>query len=346
MALHAPWEQRYLFAVQKSAITSALSFDAVTVGAEVSAKPLLKATNNPFDLDAGLIFIDQKKATGQSTRHIGANSTRSEFQISGGIPVTTFEMDLTPNITKLILWLLFQKGASEAATTPFLATYIPYANGQADCEVWATILDLLSTSVAGENQAIHGCIVRSMTISGDMNSQSMKLSVELVGAAHVLTYNASSSLVADPNIAPLLFKDMDFDIADNAVNISAISFTITNNAFSPMYGQATPFKHVLNGLDVTVEVTIPRDSAYATIDDNVLVADYKAVTGRKMEIYWGSSPASADQSLAFQFNVINSAQPSRVADGELGHTVTYLNADDDTTNISVTCADAIDRVIP
>ena len=346
MALRAPWEQRYLFGLQTSGITNVLSFDAISVLAEADGKPLLKCTNNPFDLDAGRIFIDQRKATGQSTRFIGANKTRSEFQISGGIPVVTPEMDCTPNIMKLIWWLQLQKGASEAVGTPFLATYVPYASGEAGLEVWATILDLLSTSTAGENQAIHGCVVRSWTLSGDMTSQVMKLSFELVGASHVTTYDASSSLVVDPDIAPLLFKDMVVEIDANAVNVSSISITMTNNVFSPLYSQATPFKHVLNGLDCSIEMTVPRDSNYSTVDDNVFIADWKAVVDRTVEVYWGSSPAVNDQSMAIIINGIHVSQPSRVADGELGHTISLINADDATNDISLTVADAIDRAIP
>jgi len=256
------------------------------------------------------------------------------------------EVDVTPNLLKLIWWLLLQKGGSEAVGTPFLFTGVPYVSGEAGVEVWASLLDLLSTSTAGENQAIHGAIVRSFTLSGDMTAQSMKLTFELVGASHVTTFDASSSLVVDPNIAPLLFKDMSFEIDTNAVSLSAISITCTNNAFSPTYAQATPFKHVLNGLECTIEATIPRDSNFATVDDNAFIDDYKAVTDRTIEVFWGSSPAVLDQSAAIKINGIVSAFPGRVAEGELGHTLTFMNADDATNDIDFTVADAVDRTIP
>lgn len=344
MAIVAPWQQRYLLALNVTSITTVPDFATAGVLAEASGLPLLKATNFPFDLDPGLQFIDQRKSIGQSTRHIGANNTRSEFQAGATIPVCTFEMDATANILALLLWSVFQTGASEAVGTPFLKTYVPYT--VPTVEVWATIADMLSASVAGENQAIHGAVVRSITVSGDMTSQSIKLSVEMVGGSHVVTLDLSSAILTDPNIAVLLFKNMDVEINAASVNISAFSFTITNGLASPTYHQGTPFKHALGDLNVEGEFTIPRDSNDSSSDDNAQVTDFLALTDFTLEFFWGQSPAVADQEIAFQFNGLRTSFPGRVADQELGSTVAFMNADDDTNDISITLADAIDRTIP
>lgn len=343
MALRAPWQQRYLFGLQTSGITSAVDFATITVLAEVSGKPLLKVTNHPFDLDPGLQFIDQRKAVGQSTRFTGAGGN-SEFQIGAGIPIASPEVDATPNLLKQLLWLFFQKGASEAVGTPFVTTFTPYVD--ADAEVWASLVDLLSTATAGENQAIHGAICSRIELSGDMTAQSIKLTFDLVGASHVVTFDASTALLADPDIAPLLFKNMDFKIGANTINISSFRFSLTNNAASPVYHQATPVKHVLNDLTVEGEFTVPRDSGNAAQDDNQQVTDFKALTDKTLTWFWGASPAASNGDVSFIFNGLINANPSRVADTEIGTTVSFMNVDDGTNDISITVADAVDRGIP
>ena len=65
-----------------------------------------------------------------------------------------------------------------------------------------------------------------------------------------------------------------------------------------------------------------------------------------LTFFWGASPAASDQDVSFIFNKIHASFPARVSDEEVGSTVSWMNADDDTNDISVTIADDVDRTIP
>ena len=158
MTLIPTWKERYLFGLQTSAISGTVTFDG-TATAEEAGKAVFRVKNNPH-IDPGFQLIDSRKAVGISVRDI---QTGAEFQSGLQRPTVTVEFDVTPNLLKLFLWLLFQKGTTEDALTPFVTTCIPYTT--ADAEVWASLVYLLSTSTAAENTVMHGAVCRNLTIS-------------------------------------------------------------------------------------------------------------------------------------------------------------------------------------
>lgn len=338
MSLISPFQERYLFGVQTSGISNAVTFDASVV-AEETGKPLLRATTKP-SLDPGFQILDTVKATGLSVRDI---QTGSEFQSGVQRPTLTIEFDATPNNLALFFWLLFQKGATENALLPYVKTYVPYTTP--DAEVWASVVYLLSTSTAGENIVMHGAICRSLTLASSETDQLVKATAELIGYSWAATYDASTAVTAAPAIEPLLFKNMTFQIGSNAVNIPSFTLTINNNAEPRYFHAANPVKYVLGKLEVTGEIEVPRDSGAAAEDNNAQFSDFVALTPNKLTFYWGATPAASNGDVSLILNALYTGA-EKVGDVEIGTRLPFQHVYDGTTNVSFTLADNLSRGIP
>lgn len=344
MALHAPWEKRFISGYQTTSIDTAVTFDA-SVKSIVTGKPLLKVTNDPT-ITPGFETVEQNKATGLPVPLLSAGG--GEIQIGVGRPTVPIEMDANANNLAMLLWLLFQKGASEGGVTPFVKTYAKYANAEA--EVWASVAEVLSTSVAAENRILNGGIVSSLTVASDSGSQSVKVTADIMGGGttgFAATYDASAAVLTDPAIAVLLFKNMTCEIDDLAVNLDSFTFTITNNLATKPYNTQFTKKHILNRLDITGEIVLPKDSGQASLDDNAMLTKFINLTDFKLELFWGNSPATTDGDVAFQFNCVATDNEEIDSDGEIANRIPFRNVRDDSGNdVSISLADAIDRAIP
>lgn len=337
------FQQRYLLGFQTSGIGTAVTFDGSAI-AEVTGDAVFLATGKPF-VSPGAQIIDQRKATGLSTAYVGASAGVGEIQQGMRVPVVTLEADCTPNLLKLLLWSLLQTGVSEAVGSPFVLTGVPYTTPTV--EVWATIVDLLSTSEAGQNMAIHGAICRTLTLRSNMNDQSVKLVAEMVGGSHVTTLDMSSATIDIPAIAPILYKNMDALLGANAcAGISSWEISLTNNAVSPVYGQVGPYRHVLKHLDGSGNFIISRGDVHADDDLNAQMDDFLALTDKTLTLYWGNTPASADQNVSLVTNIIRNAEPTKVYEPDIGWQVPFKLASDGTNSLSWTVADDVDRAIP
>lgn len=337
MSLIAPWQQRYLIGAQTSSISTAVTFDGSAVSID-TGKSLWKVTNMPF-INPSQQIIDQRKATGQATRLTG---TGGEFQLGIQRPVVTIEFDVNANILTLLLWSLFQGGVSEAAGTPFVKTAVPYTSPSAS--VWLSLAYVLSTSTAGENAIASGGICRSITISGDEQGQSIKGSAEIAFASYAATYDASSATITDPAIAPLLYKNMDFTFAGDAINIPSFSITISNNATGPSYHATTIQKWVLGDLTIEGEIVVPKNSGNSNHDNNAMITDLVNLTDNILTLYWGNTPASASGNVSLILNGLTT-DVDKVEEMEVGTRVPFMNVDDTSNDISWTWADTIDRSI-
>lgn len=335
MTLIAPWQERYLIGLQSTSISTAVTFDGSAVGID-TGKTLWKVTNNPF-INPGQQIIDQRKATGQSTRLTG---TGGEFQLGVQRPVVTVEFDVNANILALLLRSLFQNGLTEAVGSPYVKTCIPYTTPNAVS--WLSMAYVLSTSTATENAIAHGGICRSLTISGDEQSQSIKGSAELMFASYAATYDASSATITDPTIASLLYKNMTATLGAQALNCPSFSLTISNNAELRYYHATSGVKFILGDLTVEGEIVVPRDSGNAANDDNAMIDDLIALTDNVLAIYWGNSPASANGNVSLIVNALNT-DLDKVQETEIGTRVPFMSVDDTSNDISFTLADSIDR---
>lgn len=337
MSLVPTWQQRYLIGAQTDAISTAVTFDGSAIGITTGGA-LWKVTNSPF-INPNQQIIDQRKATGQSTRLTG---TGGEFQLGLQRSSVTVEFDVNANILTLLLWSLFQGGVSEGASTPFVKTAIPYTTAAAS--VWLSMAYVLSTSTAAENCIGNGGICTSLTISGDTQGQSIKGSAEIMFASFANTYDASSATIADPAVAPLLYKNMDATLGGNAVNIPSFSLTISNNAELKFYHSTSGVKWVLGDLTIEGEIVVPRDSGNAGNDDSSMIADLIALTDAALAIYWGNTPASASGNVSLICNTLIT-DVEKVEETEVGTRVPFMNVDDTSNDISITFADTIDRSI-
>lgn len=334
------YEERYFLGVQTTAITTAVAFDGSTIGIG-AGEPALKVTNNP-SLNPGVEFVQQVKAHGQSTQQKSAGAN-NEIQLHIPKPTVSLEFDLNANNLTLAMWLLLQGGISEAATTPFVKTAVPYTSPVPI--VWGSIVHEVESATAGENQAIHGCIASSLTIASDATSQSVKATIELMGRSHVDTIDTSAFTTVDPLIDVLLFKNMTALLDANGVDIESFSITIVNNAISKWYHGTVITKHLLNRIGVEGEFVIPRDSGDVNEDENEMLVKLKALTDFLFTVSWGNSPATTDGDVSLITNVFATGVEKIETDGELGYNVSFEGADDLTNDFSWTWADLLDRGI-
>src|SRR5574343_1537759 len=112
--------------VWNSATVTTGNFVAGSIGVDTS-KYGIPLTNFPT-FDSGTAIINTRKAVGTSYRQTGSCL---EYQMGARTPSTTYECDATYKIMALFCQLLFQGGVTEAATTPFLKTCVPYSEGDA-----------------------------------------------------------------------------------------------------------------------------------------------------------------------------------------------------------------------
>lgn len=335
MSVIAPWAERYLIGLQETTIATVVTFDGTAVGID-TGKCLWKVTNNPF-INPGQQIIDQRKATGQATRLTG---TGAEFQLGVQRPTVTVEFDCNANNLAILFRSLFQTGLTEAVGTPYVKTCIPYTVNTVDA--WLSMAYVLSTSAAGENAIAHGGLVRSLTISSDEQSQSVKGSAEILFASYAATYDASSATITDPAIAPLLYKNMDFTLGTQAINIPSFTLTISNNAELKFYHATSGVKYVLGDLTIEGEIVVPRDSGHSSYDDNVMITDFVALTDHIMKFYWGATPAAANGQVSLVLNGLTT-DVDKVQETEIGTRVPFMHAGDGSNSISFTLADLIDR---
>jgi len=331
----APWQNIVCICPQVTSISTAATFlstdDAIETG-----KPGLPVLNRDYSLNPGQRFIEERQAFGIS------NLKKEERKLDRKLPSVTLEFPVNAYNLKLLLWLFFQKGMSEADTSPYVGTCVPYTD--CDCEVWATVADPITGALSsGDNEAIHGAIVRSLTISGEEGGQ-IKGSAEFVGANYTDTFNTANAVVTVSTQTALLYRDTVIALDNNQIYIPSFSVTLEHDVASLNYNSMTMRKHVLGDLVVTGELVIPRDSGSASEDDEAQITDLLAGDDKKLVIYWGNSPASSTGDVSIVMDILYK-EKEKVSDNEIGTRLPFEQvAGND--NLSITVADGIDRGIP
>ena len=212
--------------VWNSATVTTGNFVAGAIGVDTS-KYGIPLTNFPV-FDSGTAIINTRKAVGTSYRQTGTGCL--EYQMGARTPQTTYECDATYKIMALFCQLLFQGGASEAATTPFLKTYIPYAEGDADVVACAALIRKMSGQTANSH-VIGGAIIRSLSISGE-EGQPIKLSAEFTGYNMGFDYDYSSeaNILEFDTTARLMFHRHECKSYRNTVTTSNFDLFYFKNA--------------------------------------------------------------------------------------------------------------------
>ncbi len=257
-------------------------------------------------------------------------------------PTVTLEFPANAYIMKLIFWLFFQTGATEAAATPYVATCIPYT--APDCEVWASIVDPVTGALAtGKNEAMHGVIVKSFTLTSEEGGQA-KVSVEFVGGSYSNIFNTANAVITVSTKPGLLHRNLKVELDDNPICIPSINVTFAHDVFSPSYNSGKIKKHLLQKLLISGEIGVPRDSGTVGEDAEAQITDLLAGDDKKLELYWGAIPAAEEGDLAILIDILYKSK-EKVSEGEIGNRLPFEGVAG-SNNVSLTVADAIDRGIP
>ncbi len=332
----APWQQLALIALQTSGITSAADFSSSCIGVE-TGKPGLPVLNRDYSLNPGQQFIEERQAFGIS------NLKKEERKLGGMLPTTTLEFPANAYNLALVLWLFFQTGVSEADTSPYVKTAIPYTSPV--CEVWASIADPITGAItSGNNEAIHGAIISSWTLSGEENGQ-LKISAEFVGRQFVKDFSDADGVLTVSTQAGLLYRNTNISLDGNTVYCPSFSITFSHNVESPAYNGQYPRKHVLHDLEITGEIVIPRDSGSAAEDNEAQITDLLAGDDKRLKIdVGGHNPASAEGDIALDMDILYK-EKEKVSEAEIGTRLPFEQVAG-SNDLSITCADGIDRGIP
>lgn len=311
--------------------------DHIGIDLNKFAIPLL---NHPT-FSPGQEIINNRKAVGTSYRRTGACL---EYQMGYRMPTVTYECDATYKILALFFQLLFQGGASEAATTPFLKTYVPYAEGDSDIVACAALIRQMSAAAA-DSHVIGGAIVRSLTITAE-EGQPLKASAEFVGYNMVSNYDFSSestNILEFDSTACLMYSNATIKLATTEVNLPGFTFTITNNAIPKYYNSNHINKFVLGDFTCTGSFQVPY--AALTVGDNTQITNFINGTDVLLQIYWGNETPSATGDVKFELNA-RYTDATMEGDDEILTTLPFECAHDGTNN-AIRCyvADAVDRGI-
>lgn len=326
--------------VWNSATVTTGNFISGAIGVDTS-KYGIPLTNFPV-FDSGTGVINQRKAVGTAYRQTSSGGCL-EYQMGARTPQATYECDATYKIMALFFQLLFQGGASEAATTPFLKTYIPYAEGDADVVACAALIRQMSAQSANSH-VIGGAIIRSLSITGE-EGQPIKLSAEFTGYNMVSDYDFSSeeNILEFDTTSCLMFQNLSVKLAGTAVNISKFDLTISNNAVPKYYNTNAVTKYVLGDFTATGNIVVPW--AALTVGGNAQIDNFSGGTDCLLQFYWGNETPSATGDVKLEVNArYTGAEVS--GDDEIVTVLPFEGAHDGTNNaIRAYVADAVDRGI-
>lgn len=325
--------------VWNSATVTTGNFVSGAIGVDTS-KYGIPLTNFPV-FDSGTAIINTRKAVGTPYRQTGTGCL--EYQMGARTPQTTYECDATYKIMALFCQLLFQGGASEAATTPFLKTYIPYAEGDADVVACAALIRKMSGQTANSH-VIGGAIIRSLSISGE-EGQPIKLSAEFMGYNMVSDYDYSSeaNILEFDTTACLMLQNMSVKLAGTAVNIGKFDLSISNNAVPKYYNTNAVTKFVLGDFTATGNIVVPW--AAATVGGNAQIDNFVNGTDCLLQFYFGNETPSATGDVKIEVNARYTGA-SVEGEDEIVTTLPFEGAGDGTNGaIRIYVADAVDRTI-
>jgi len=321
-----------------SATADADAFAAGAIGIDTSIYGVPLIGHPTFD--AGMNVIDQRKAIGVSYRR---GDTGFEYQQGLYMPTTTWEMHASKKNLAVLLWLLFQQGCTEAGTTPFLKTYVPYAETTADVEVAAALLRRMSSGTA-DSQLMGGAIVRSLTITGE-SGMPITLSAELMGYNMVtdFDFDAAANIIEYDSTAPLMFQNCTIKLATTTINIDSFNMTISNNAVPKNYNLQHINKFILN--DFTVEGQFNLPWAAATVGGNAQLDNFIAGTPALLQIYWGTETPAADGDVKLEV-ACRYTNATNTGDNEVVTELPFAGVYDGTNN-AIRCyvADAVQRKV-
>lgn len=238
--------------------------------------PLL---NHP-GFSPGTQTINQRKAVGTSYRQTGSCL---EYVQGSSIPTTSFEMDVSAKNIGVFLWSLFQSGAFQGASSTYIKYFVPYESATTD--VWLTLVRKLAESGDLNSHQIVGAIVKSITFSAE-EGQHLKATIEFQGYSFSSAHNVISDTFTFHTASCLLWQNAVITLDGHTINVPKFDLTISNNALTKFYDNATAVRHDAGEFIATGNITIP----WATSDEglNVQLNEFAAGTPSRLVIYWGT----------------------------------------------------------
>ncbi len=291
---------------------------------------------NDFSLNPGQAWIEENQMFGIS------NIKKEERKQDILFPTTTLEFPMNAYNFSLIAWLCYQSGVSEAGASAYVKTLIPYTSPE--CEVWASIIDPVTGAItSGNNEAIHGAIVKSFTVSGEQGGQ-MKISAEFIGRAYSQSFSDGDGVLTVSEQTGLLYKNMNVSLDGNTIYVPSISITFTNNAVSIPYNTTNVLKHLLKKASITGDLPIPRDSGTAGEDAEAQITDLLAGDDKRLQInFGGNNPATTAGDWALDMDILYKSK-EKVVEPEVGNRLPFEQIAG-SNNLSCSWADGIDRTI-
>ncbi len=304
MAERMAWSERFALGVESVFGTAV----ATTIGYPLTGHPALNPGQN---------VLDTRKAIGVPYRHAG---TGMEFQQTTRQPTSTWPFEANSRLLTPILWSLFQSGAIEVNSTPYVKYFIPYE--VSDCEMWATLLRSMAPSGTASSHRIISAMTRSLQLSGE-EAGALVANAEWYGRDFESNRDVASDTLTVPAIAPLLFQDVTITLGGTTVNIPSFSITIGNGGLQKNYDSQGAIKNIIQ--DLTVEGTITIPWAATTVGGNQQITDFINGNVTRLVIYWGKggeiATTSADLSIICHIRRTN-AEPA--AEDEISIPIPFI----------------------
>lgn len=295
----APWQLRY--GIVRTASISATNTFAVSTDIGVATNVFgMPITNKPF-IDPGQNIIDTRKAVGVATRRVGSVANDFEFQQGVRDPKISFEFDANAYNLGLPLWMLFQKGTEEVATSTVKTYNAPTYSEGAECETFANIL--ANTDTGAESQRMIGAIVESIALSGDINTP-LKATVSFIGRDIDPDFDASSANITFYDKAPLMWTGTSgptITLGGTSIEAASFNVTINNNASPRHYNNQLATRYILG--DFTAEGSITFPWGTATLGAHQAIQDFIDGANKQLVIYWGSATGASTGDFAIKLNV-------------------------------------------
>lgn len=244
-------------------------------------------TNHP-SFNPGTQTINTRKAVGTSYRQTGTGCL--EFTQGSAIPTTAWEFDVSSKNLSHFLWSLFQTGSFQGAGATYIKYYVPYETP--DVEVWLTLVRKLAANGTAASHRIVGAIVKSISLSCE-EGQNLKATVEFQGYSFESTRDSANDVFTFQTASCLQMQNAVVTLDGTTINVPSFDLTITNNALTKFYDNATAVRHDVGEFTVTGNIRIPW--AQATEGANVQIDDFANGSPSRLVIYWGDSElANAD----------------------------------------------------
>jgi len=262
-----------------------VGFQTTSISTAASASFGIPLLNHP-SFSPGTQTINQRKAVGTSYRRTGSCL---EYTQGASIPTTSFEMDVSAKNISLFLWSLFQTSSFQGAGATYPKYFVPYEDSTT--EMWLTLVRKLAEDTDANSHAIAGAIVKSITLSAE-EGQHLKATVEFQGYSFSSAYDTAGDTFTFHAASCLLWQNAVVTLDGHTVNIPGFEMTISNNALTKFYDNATAVRHDVGEFTVTGSIKMP----YAAADEgsNVQLDKFAAGTASRLVISWVNSGELAD----------------------------------------------------